>query len=251
MRRPTQHHRTPAIQSAWAHPYAGTTALGVFYNDGGDPPPGGDPSPQDPPKPAPPAQRTFTQPEVEALAAKEKAQGKRSAAKEFAEKHGFSTIEDAETFIAAARQAQEDALSEQEKQARQVAEERRTIEADRAALAAERRTVRLEQALTRLGAIDAEDAPNLQDAMALLERELRDTPDADTDAIAAAAERIKSRRPAFFGAATPADTAPVSQLPPAPGGAPAGGPPARQTPTGKPGDRGREMARLRGHKPAA
>jgi hypothetical protein len=250
MRRPTQHHTTPA-STVWAHPYTGVASLGVFYNDGG----AGDASDSastdgQAPKPAPPAQRTFTQAEVEALAAKEKAQGKRSAAKEFAEQHGFTTIEDAATFIAAARKAQEDALSEQEKQARQVAEERKTLEADRAALAAERRTVSLEQALTRLGAIDTDDAPNLQDAMALLERELRTTPDADTDAITAAAERIKTRRPAFFGATQPADSA-VTQLPPAPGGAPAGGPPARQAPTGKPGDRGREMARLRGHKPAA
>ncbi|WP_331728854.1 hypothetical protein OG693_39555 (plasmid) [Streptomyces sp. NBC_01259] len=251
MRRPALHRtRRPAASSAWAHPYPAGLFSPVFYNDGGDPP-AGDPAPADPPKPAPPAQRTFTQAEVEALAAKEKAQGKRSAAKEFAEKHGFTTIEDAETFIAAARKAQDDALSEQEKQARQVAEERRTIEADKAALAAERRTVRLEQSLTRLGAIDTGDTPNLQDAMALLERELRATPDADADAITEAAERIKARRPAFFGVPTPADPAPASQLPPAPGGAPAGGAPARQTPTGKPGDRGREMARLRGHKPAA
>lgn len=39
MRRPTQHHAIPAIESAWAHPYAGMTGLGVFYNDGGPPAP--------------------------------------------------------------------------------------------------------------------------------------------------------------------------------------------------------------------
>lgn len=255
MRRPAQPHRLGPTATAWAHPYTGVAGLAVFYNDGGDPP-AGDPETPPAPKPAPPAQRTFTQAEVEALAAKEKAQGKRSAAKEFAEKHGFTSIEDAEEFIAAARKAQEDALSEQEKQARQVEEERRRIEADKAALAAERRTVRLEQTLTRLGAVDTRDEqgneiPNLQDAMALLERELRAQPDADTDAITDAAQRIKARRPEFFGSPAAAQSAPVTQLPPAPGGAPAGGPPARQAPTGKPGDRGREMARLRGHKPAA
>lgn len=234
MRRPAQ-HPLPGIRSAWAHPYTGLTGLSVFYNDGGDPAPAGDPAPE-PPKPAPPAQRTFTQAEVEALAAKEKAQGKRSAAKEFAEKHGFTTIEDAEAFIAAARQAQEAALSEQEKQARQVEEDRRKLEAEKASLAEERRTVRLEQALTRLGAIDTRDEqgneiPNLQDAMALLERELRTIPDVDPDAIAAAAGRIKARRPEFFGA-TPAPAAP-QVLPPAPSGAPAGGPPSRTPSAGK------------------
>ena len=29
MRRPTQHHTIPAIESAWAHPYAGVTGLGA------------------------------------------------------------------------------------------------------------------------------------------------------------------------------------------------------------------------------
>jgi len=256
MRRPAQHHLGPVARTGWSHPYTGVNGIAVFYNSG-DPatppaPPAVDPNPADPavpPKPGPPAARTFTQAEVEALAAKEKAQGKRSAAKEFAEKHGFGSIEDAETFIAAARKAQEDALSEQEKLTRQLEADRKKIDDDRAALATDRRTVQLEQALTRRGAIDTDDTPNLQDAMALLERELRATPDADAVAIAEAADRIKARRPDFFGGAAPGAAA--NQLPPAPGGAPAGGPPARQAGGAKPGDRGRAIAEARGHKTAA
>lgn len=233
MRRPRLHRPIPAIE-AWARPYTGVASMAVFYNgDPNTPPapvpaPAPAPAPVDPPKPGPPTQRTFTQEEVEALAAKEKAQGKRSAAKEFAEKHGFTTIEDAEAFIAAARQAQEAALSEQEKQAREFAEKQRKFEADQAAFAASQRALNLEKALTRLGALDLTDdqgneVPNLQDAMALLERELREAPDADEAAITEAAGRIKKRRPEFFG--SPAATPAPQTLPPAPSGAPAGGPP--------------------------
>ncbi|MFF8422937.1 hypothetical protein [Streptomyces sp. NPDC015680] len=209
MRRPTQHHTTPA-NTVWAHPYTGVTGLGVFYNDGGDPPA---PDPADPPKPAPPAQRTFTQAEVEALAAKEKAQGKRSAAKEFAEKHGFSTIEDAETFIAAARKAQDDALSEQEKRERELADREARAEAREKAAEVRERAANRRAVLVGLGAT----GDDLDDATALLR-----VPDgADEATLQEAAVALKTRRPELFGT-TPA---PAGALPPAPAGAPAGGPP--------------------------
>jgi len=216
MRRPTQHHNIPAIHSAWAHPYTGVTGLGVFYNDGGDgTPPASDPAGTDgqAPKPAPPAQRVFTQTEVEALAAKEKAQGKRSAAKEFAEKHGFSTIEDAEAFIAAARQAQEAQLSEQEKRERELADREAKAEAREKAAEARERAANRRAILVGLGAT----GDDLEDAAALL----RVPDDADDAVLQDAADKLKARRPELFGA-TP-QTAAV--LPPAPGGAPAGSPP--------------------------
>ncbi|MFI8792555.1 hypothetical protein [Streptomyces sp. NPDC055105] len=216
MRRPAQH------DTAWSHPYTGLAGLAVFYNDGGeagDPPAAPPATASEPPKPSPPAQRTFTQTEVEALAAKEKAQGRRSAAKEFADKHGFGSIEDAEQFIAAARKAQDDALTEQQRKDREIAEREQAVEKERAELAAERAATRREKALARLGATDTD----LDDAAVLLERALRDAPDADDATVAEAAAALKERRPALFGAAAPA-TPPVGTLPPAPGGSPAGGP---------------------------
>ncbi|MEE1812721.1 hypothetical protein [Streptomyces sp. BE133] len=213
MRRPTQHHTTPA-STVWAHPYAGVTGLGVFYNDGGDPPAGGTPAPADPPKPSPPAQRTFTQAEVEALAAKEKAQGKRSAAKEFAEKHGFTSIEDAETFIAAARKAQEDSLTEQQKREKDLADREARAEAREQAAAARERAAQLRVILAGLGST----GDDLEDATALL----RVADDADETQIKDAADKLKARRPELFGATPPPAAA---ALPPAPAGAPAGGPP--------------------------
>jgi hypothetical protein len=239
MRRPALHRPTVTVTGpGWVHPYTGATvAPFVLYADGGDP--------QTPPAPAPAAPTpanmpgaqaggpatapgTFTQDEVNALAAKEKDQGRRAGArdalKEFAEKNGFSSIDDAAAFIAAGRQAQQDALSEQERQQQQLAQDRKAVDEERAQLATERRTLLREQALTRLGALDSDDAPNLQDALAMLDRDLREEPDADAAAVTAKAEALKKRRPELFGA-TP--TAPAPAMPPAPGGAPAGGPPQR------------------------
>jgi len=252
MRRPAQQPYGPTARTAWAHPYRGVTGMAVFYNDGGDPaaqPAAPAPKPGPPPTPA----GTFTQEDLDRIAAKEKDQGKRAGAKEalerFAADHGFSNVDDAKAFIAAARKAQEDALSEQEKATKQLEKDRAAVAAESQKIAAERRALRREQALTRLGALDITDdqgqvtAPNLQDALAMLDRDLRDTPDADEQTVAEAAAKLKARRPELFGAVRPADP---GQMPPAPGGAPAGGPPARQAAAGKPGDRGLEMARRRG-----
>ncbi|MEU9849250.1 hypothetical protein [Streptomyces sp. NPDC047985] len=218
MRRPTQHHSTPASSTTWAHPYVGIGGLAVFYNDGGDPPAGGAPSLADPPKPTPPTQRTFTQAEVEALAAKEKAQGQRAGARtaleEFAAEHGFSNVDDAKAFITAARQAQQDALSEDEKRRQQLEQRERDLAAREAAATARERDANRRAVLVGLGAT----GEDLEDATALL----RVDENADEQTMREAAQALKERRPELFGS-KPAP--PASLLPPAPGGAPAGGPP--------------------------
>lgn len=240
--------------AGWSHLYAPSPF--IFYADGGDP--GGDPAPvptppggtaATPPKPAPPANKVFTQEEVEALAAREKDQGKRAGARaaleEFAKANGFTNADDAKAFIEEARKAREAQMSEQEKREKELAErERRAEERERAAAARETAAAR-RAVLVGLGAT----GDDLEDAVALL----RVDDDADDTAVADAAAKLKDRRPELFGAAKPADDpAAGSTTPPAPGGAPAGGPPARTPSSGaRPGDRGREMARLRGHLPPA
>ncbi|GGZ82343.1 hypothetical protein [Streptomyces rubiginosohelvolus] len=242
MRRPQLHRPTP--NHTWAHPYTGPLAMAVFYNDGGDPSAGGTPSPQDPPKPSPPATRTFTQDEVASLAAKEKAQGERAGARAALEKAaaelGFSNLDDAKAFIEEGRKAQEAQLSEQQKKERELAEREARAEAREKAAEARERTANRRALLVGLGAT----GDDLDDAAALL----RVADDADDEDVQAAADTLKQRRPELFGARP---QAPQQQLPPAPHGAPAGTPPSRQSGGSKPGDRGREMARLRGHKPAA
>ena len=244
MRRPAQKYG-PLAANGWAHPYSGLAGLAVFYNDGGNTPPPVPPAPT-PPKPTPPAPPTgtFTQEDLDRIAAKEKDQGKRAGAKEalekFAADHGFSNVDDAAAFIAAARQAEDAKKSEEQKRQEELDRREREI-ADResAALARERNANR-RAVLVGLGAT----GDDLDDAAALL----RLPDDADDTAVAEAAAKLKERRPELFGV-KPADPAP-GHLPPAPGGAPAGGPPARQAAAGKPGDRGRAIAAARGHKTA-
>lgn len=248
MRRPALHRTSrPATLSVWAHPYPTGPFSPVFYADG-DPAgaPAGDPNPADPPKPGPPGVRTFTQDELTALAAKEKAQGERAGARAALEKVaadlGFTNLEDAKAFIEEGRKAKEAQLSEQEKRERELADREAKADAREKAAAERERVANRRAILVGLGSTGVD----LEDAAALL----RVADDADDATITEAAEALKARRGELFGAAAPAADPNAPQLPPAPGGAPAGGPPARQAPTGKPGDRGREMARLRGHKAA-
>lgn len=236
MRRPALHHTTgTALRAAggWSHPYAPSPF--IFYADGGndDPaapapaPTGG--TPADPPKPTAPSGKVFTQAEVEALAAREKDQGKRAGARaaleDFAKEHGFTTVDDAKAFIEQARQAKQAQMTEVERREQAAAElERQASEKIAQAEARERAAAR-RSVLVGLGAT----GDDLEDAAALLRVE----DDADETAVAEAATKLKARRPELFGTPRPADgtQAPAPTAPPAPGGAPAGGPPPRQPAT--------------------
>lgn len=199
----------------------------------------------------------MTQTAFAKIMAKENAKGRRAALRELAESAGIpftglvssdpddadvnrlvTVLKDAET----ARQAQ---LSDEQRRNEELAAREQAI-ADREAKAKQReedaarrdRQSLLQSSLVRLGAVDTEDEPNLQDALALLERELANTSDADASAVATAAENLKKRRPGLFGAAQPAQA-----LPPAPSGGPAGGGAPRPAPAEK--DAIRRAARQR------
>ncbi|BCK74015.1 hypothetical protein Srufu_079680 (plasmid) [Streptomyces libani subsp. rufus] len=244
MRRPALHHpHTGPAAAGWSHPYAPNPA--ICYADGGN-----DPTPEggaaaEPPKPAPPV-RTFTQEEMEKVAAKEKAQGKRAGASEaltqWAADNGFTNAEDAKAFIEEARKAREAQLSEQEKREQALADREAKLAAREAAAIARERTAQRRSVLVGLGAT----GDDLDDAAALL----RVDDDADDTALQEAAEALKARRPELFGATR--QTAPdPSGAPPAPTGLPAGGMPRPGSSQPKPGERGLEMLRRRGKLPAA
>lgn len=245
MRRPALHRQNRAEASTWAHPYSTGAFSPVFYASGDSATDPANPSsadgadPAGAPKPAPPAQRTFTQTEVEALAAKEKAQGKRSAVKEFAERLGFTAVEDAEAFVAAARQAKEAQLTEQEKRERELADREAKAEAREKAAEARERTANRRSVLVGLGA----SGVDLEDATALL----RVPDDADDTDIQEAAAALKERRPELFGATRAPDPA---VAPPAPTGLPAAGVPRPGASQPKPGERGLAMLKRRGKIPA-
>lgn len=259
MHRPALPRRHPA----WAHPYPPGLFSAVFYNSGGAPPAGGGGNPPappapppapapgsppppapgtppvDPPKPGPPGGKTFTQDEVNQIAASEKDQGRRAgrseALKALADKYGLTDAEALDKYIEQAQAADRAQMTEQERKAQELADREAKLAQKEAAAAAAQRTAERRSVLVGLGATGA----NLDDAALLLQVGV----DADTAAVQEAASKLKERRPELFGV-----TPPPGGTPPAPGGAPAGGgAPPRQQPAGKPGDRGRAMARSRGH----
>lgn len=198
----------------------------------------------------------MTQAAFSKIMARENAKGRRNILREIAEAAGvpFDENFDVAQFgkvFQEAEKARQERLTEEQRRQEELANresalqaERTRLEQEAAALKASQATLVREQALIRLGAMDVTDdqgavtAPNLQDAMAMLERDLRQTPDADPAAVAAAADALKKRRPELFGSATTPQT-----LPPAPSGGPAGGNAPRQNVPGK--DAVKEAARQR------
>ncbi|WP_399554146.1 hypothetical protein OG582_40830 (plasmid) [Streptomyces anulatus] len=248
MRRPTQHHNTPAIHSAWAHPYAGVPALGVFYNDGGNPPaPAQVPTPaelaartappttpQAPQTPVDPDDEkvTFTQRRLNTIMRDEKEEGRRAALRAIAESAGLNPdqvdLDQVGKLVKDAGEANRQRMSEVERQQAdaQAATERaaqQVADAEQKAAAAQALAFEVQQqmALIRLGA----NPDDLADVTALLRNDLQGVDQPTEDQIREKAEALKARRPGDFGGTTP------QTLPAAPGGAPAGGPPPR-TPAG-------------------
>lgn len=275
MRRPAQHRLGPTATHGWTHPYTGTLGMAVFYNDGGGQGAGANPpapavppvpSPadlalrgqQNPPPPAGGPQPlvdketglAMTQARFSAIMTRQYEKSQRAAFREMAEAAGIPydpNTFDLDTFKKSLKDA-EDArklllTDEQRRTADIEAREAAIAAREAAAVAKDAETAKLlrqsqlEGALVRLGAVDTTDEPNLQDAFAMLERDLAASPDADAAAITAAAVKLKERRPALFGATT------TPALPPAPSGGPAAGGGPRPAAAGK--DAVKEAARAR------
>ncbi|WP_329492536.1 hypothetical protein OG618_37215 (plasmid) [Kitasatospora sp. NBC_01246] len=259
MRRAVMRRQIEAATTLYATPPEPTPAVPPA---GGAPVPTPPPTPPVPPNPTPRSYVDPTQPAppnpgetvlnipqraLNDLLAKEKKQGTRHALRSLAEAAGLDpetvTDEQLKTFLTDSKAARDAALTEEQRRqaaldAREAAVKTRESQAAAALASAEetRRTARREAILTRLGATSSDD---LEIAVAFLARAVAD--DADEAAVQAAAEQLKTTKAALF---TGAPVAPVA--PPAPGGLPAGGPPPRQTPAVKPGDRGRERAKAMG-----
>ncbi|WP_405889510.1 hypothetical protein OG427_02960 [Streptomyces sp. NBC_00133] len=176
-----------------------------------------------------------TQEDLSRLLAREKTQGGRAAVKKLLGDLGFDNSEALTEFITTKRDAEQAALTEVERREQAAEEKLRSAETREAqALARERAAIR-RAALGGLGAA----GDDLDDAVLLIDRALHDRPDADEEAVVAAAEQLKERRPELFGQAR-------ETVPPAPGGSPAGGPPKRGGVPPRRGAAGLEMARRRG-----
>lgn len=179
---------------------------------------------------------SVTQEDLSRLLAREKTQGGRAAVKKLLAELGFDNAEALNAFVTSQREAEAAALTEVERREQAAAERERQAEQRLAEAEARERAAVRRAVLAGLGA----SGEDLFDAVALVDRSLADQPDADEEAVTAAAQQLKERRPELFGQRqeTP---------PPAPGGSPAGGPPQRGGTPPKPGSAGLDMARQRGY----
>lgn len=178
---------------------------------------------------------SVTQEDLSRLLAREKTQGGRAAVKKLLGELGFDNSEALTEFITTKRDADHAALTEVERREQAAEEKLRAAEAREAQAVAKEFAAIRRAALAGLGAA----GDDLSDAILLIDRALEGHPDADEDAVAAAAEQLKERRPELFSQTR-------ETTPPAPGGSPAGGPPSRGGVPPKPGAAGLEMARRRG-----
>lgn len=192
-------------------------------------------------------QVTVTQKRLSLLLTREKDQGRQAALRALATDAGLDpdTIDATQIkqLLAEAKALKDAQLSDEQRREADYTQREQAIAAKEAetakALAAAQQQLaeaHRTSALLGLGASGAD----LEDALVLLDKALKDTPGADAEAVAEAAKDLKKRRPGLFGTPEPVRRSPA---PPAPSGSPAGGPPQRQTPVGKPGDAGRDMAR--------
>ncbi|MFF2571236.1 hypothetical protein [Streptomyces sp. NPDC058084] len=189
---------------------------------------------------------TVTQKRLSLLLTREKDQGRQAALRALATEAGLDpeTIDATQLkqVLADARALKDAQLSDEQRREadftrREQAVAAKEAEAAKALAAAEGKLQEVQRTAALVGLGAAED--DLEDALVLLDKALKDTDAPDADAIVEAAKDLKKRRPGLFGTA---ESTPKPPTPPAPSGSPAGGTPQRQTPVGKPGDAGRRMA---------
>ncbi|MER6253594.1 hypothetical protein ABT224_19790 [Streptomyces sp. NPDC001584] len=192
-------------------------------------------------------QVTVTQKRLSLLLTREKDQGRTAALRALAADAGLDpdTVDATQLkqVLAEAKALKDAQLSDEQRREADFTQREQAIAANEAeaakALAAAKEQLQEAHRTAALRGLGAGDS-DLEDALVLLDKALKDTPDADAEAITEAAKDLKQRRPALFGTPEPVRR---PATPPAPSGSPAGVPPQRQTPVGKPGDAGRAMAR--------
>ena len=178
--------------------------------DPASPPAGGAPAD------APPAEKTLTQSEVNAIAAREKSQGKAAAEQAIAEQLGVSITEAAE-IIKKAREADEKTKSEAQKDRDAAAKEKQDAEADRSAAKVEVHQARLERAFAKVGVDLSDDKEQAKNARLL--RLVSVEVGSSYEDVLAEVTQIQKDFPALFGGT------PVTPGAKAPGGDPKGQPP--------------------------
>ena len=167
------------------------------------------------------------------LLAREKEQGRRAASKSLLDELGFTSKDEAAAWVKSQRDAQTAQLSDVERREQAAAEAEARAAQREAAASARERTAQRRAVLVGLGATGK--------GLDAAERLLSVPDDADDQALTDAATQLATDWPQFFGGQ--AQQQPAA----APGGSPAGGPPARGGQVTRPGVAGLDMAKRRGY----
>lgn len=169
----------------------------VRGGDGPNDPPADPPPPNDPPA-DPPAPKTFTQEQVTAMLAAEKAQGQRAAERTMLEGLGVTDAAEAKRILDAHREAERQRLSDTERAQQDAQNAKAQADADRAAAAAERKAAAIERQLVRAGLQLPEDASAAETALAKAVRLVELDGEATPDAVKAAVNETKAQFAALF-----------------------------------------------------
>lgn len=146
-----------------------------------------------------PAEKTFTQADLDRIVTREKAAASRSAASQLAESLGMS-VDDAKKLLAEHAAAQDAAKTQAQRDAEALTAAR--AEADRAKgeVTAARHAVAVERELVRAGLVLPDDAAERDDALTQAAALVSADQGADGAAIAAAVKATKKRWPGLFAA---------------------------------------------------
>jgi hypothetical protein len=166
---------------------------------------------------------------VNAIATREKAEGREAAVKAITEQLGYPP-EEAKKILDAAKDAENALLSEAQKAAAKAAEDQTKANDDLALARRIARDAALTVALTAHGVVpELDDKGNMTGRAARIVKLLEVGDDADAVAMTAAIEKLKTEEPALFtGAPTPT---PPPGGPKPPDGNPPGNPPPAPAPT--------------------
>lgn len=134
---------------------------------------------------------TFTQDQLEAIAARKADQARRGATKALLEELGFTSKEEAAKFVNGAKEAERAQMTEAERVRTEAEAVKAAAEADRLAIASERHTAAVERALVQAG------API--DKLARIARLVDVEQGADPEAIATSIDLVKAEFPQMFG----------------------------------------------------
>lgn len=157
-----------------------------------DLPPDPEDKPGDDPKDDKPKDHTFTQAELDRIAANRAKEGKQAGQRELLEALGVTDVEEAKEILKKHREDEDARRSESERAAAAARQEKEAAEAERREARRERLAARIERALGKAGVPESE--------IEFVAKMVEVDDDADPDAVQQAVDDLKEKMPRLFEA---------------------------------------------------